>query len=113
MKLKDLRKIKRQKRIRSRVVGTESKPRLRVHRTNKYIYAQLVDDNKAVSIVGVSDLKLEKGNKTDRAKLVGKEIAKKAIAKKIKIVVFDRAGYKYHGRVKALADGAREAGLIF
>jgi len=113
MKLKDLRKIKRQKRIRSRVVGTESKPRLRVHRTNKYIYAQLVDDNKAVSIVGVSDLKLGKGNKTDRAKLVGKEIAKKAIAKNIKTVVFDRAGYKYHGRVKALADGAREAGLIF
>ena len=113
MQQKDLRRIKRQKRIRARVVGSALKPRLRVTRTNRYIYAQLVNDSNSTTILSVSDIKQKTGNKVSRAKLVGTDIAKKAKEKKITNIVFDRAGYKYHGRVKALADGARESGLIF
>jgi len=113
MQAKDLKRIKRQKRIRSRVSGTSTTPRLRVFRSNKYIYAQLIDDVASKTILGTSDTKSTKGTKTDRAKTVGLEIGKQALGKKITKVVFDRAGYKYHGRVKALADGAREGGLIF
>ena len=110
---KDIRSDKRRKRIRSRVSGTDLKPRLKVQRSNKFIYAQLINDDKSITIIGTSDIKQKSGNKVERAKLVGVDIAKKAMAKKITKVVFDRAGYKYHGRVKALADGAREGGLIF
>lgn len=92
--------------MRAKVKGTAKVPRLCVFRSNKYIYAQLIDDEKARSLA------LLKGKLGD-AKEVGKEIAKKAIEKKINKVVFDRGGYKYHGRVKALAEGAREAGLSF
>jgi large subunit ribosomal protein L18 len=113
MQSKDIRRIKRQKRIRGRIAGTASKPRLRVHRTNKFIYAQLIDDEKSLTLGGVSDIKQTKGNGIERATIVGAEISKIAKAQKITTVVFDRAGYKYHGRVKALADSAREAGLIF
>ena len=113
MQAKDIKRIKRQKRIRARVSGTSTTPRLRVFRSNKFIYAQLIDDETSKTIAGTSDIKIAKGNKTDRAKLVGIEIGKKAMEKKISKAVFDRAGYKYHGRVKALADGAREGGLIF
>jgi len=113
MQAKDLKRIKRQKRIRARVSGTIETPRLRVFRSNKYIYAQLIDDVNSKTILGTSDVKETKGNKVDRAKKVGAEIGKLATEKKITKAVFDRAGYKYHGRVKALADGARESGLIF
>jgi large subunit ribosomal protein L18 len=104
---------KRQKRIRTKMVLSKDKPRLSVFRSNRFIYAQIIDEN-GKTILGVSEKELsEKGVKTERAKQLGVAIAKKAIAKKIKNVVFDRGSYQYHGRVKALADGAREGGLVF
>ncbi len=107
----------RRKRVRAKIFGTSERPRLSVYRSLKHIYAQIIDDEKGQTIVAASDLELNKKNlgknKTDIAYEVGKLIAKKALKKKIKKVVFDRNGFKYHGRVKALAEGAREAGLIF
>lgn len=104
----------RQRRIRAKAKGTTLRPRLTVFRSNKFIYAQVIDDEKRKTIVGVnqSEIKAE-GNKTDKAKAIGVLIAKKALAKKIASVVFDRGSYRYHGRVKALAQGAREGGLKF
>lgn len=107
---------KRHKRIRKKIFGTKERPRLCVFRSNKHIYCQIIDDEKAHTLVSASDLELKlqkKMKKTEVAEEVGKLIAKKALKKKIKKVVFDRAGYKFHGRVKALAKGAREGGLIF
>ena len=102
------------KRIRKVVVGNSSSPRLTVFRSNKDIYAQLIDDTKGLTIGSASSVKDDsKVNKIDQAKSVGKKIAEIAIAKGIKNVHFDRNGYLYHGRVKSLADSAREAGLIF
>lgn len=108
-------RIRRHKRIRAKIFGTAEKPRLSVFRSSKHLYAQLVDDNKGKIIASVSDLKSGKSKKTktDKAKEVGKLIAKEAMEKKIEKAVFDRGGYKYHGRVKALAEGAREGGLKF
>ena len=108
-------KQRRKKRIRAKVFGTAKRPRLNVFRSLNYITAQVIDDQSGKTLVSASDkdLKTKKAAKTDRAKEVGKEIAKKALAKDIKEVVFDRAGYKYHGRVKILAEAAREAGLKF
>ncbi len=106
-------RIIRHKRIRAKVKGTAERPRLCVFRTPKHIYAQLIDDEKAKTIISVSDAKITKKSKVASASEVGKLIAEKAVAKKIAQVVFDRGGYKYHGRVKALADGARKAGLKF
>lgn len=104
----------RHKRIRARVKGVADKPRLSVFRSNRYVFAQLIDDTKGKTIVSASDLKMkEKAKKTDRARLVGAELAKIAKEKKIEKVIFDRGGCKYHGRVKAVADGAREGGLKF
>lgn len=90
-------------------------PRLSVFRSNEYIYAQIIDDTMGKTIVGVSEKALgkTKGNKTEKAKELGVQIAKLAVEKKIKSVVFDKGSYKYHGRVKALAEGAREGGLQF
>ena len=96
--------------------GTKDMPRLFVFRSNQHIYAQLVDDEKSKILMGASDkdLKAKKGEKkSDMAKEVGKLIAKKAIENKIEKVVFDRGGIVFHGRIKALADGAREGGLKF
>lgn len=104
---------KRHARVRSKVFGTSKTPRLVVFRSLKNIYAQLVDDENGKVITAASDMKDEKGTKTERAKKVGTEIAKIAKEKKINSVTFDRGGYKYHGRVKALAEGAREGGLKF
>lgn len=106
-------RIKRHRRIRSRVSGTAKKPRLCVFRSNQHIYAQLIDDEKAKTIASVSDLDAKKGAKSDKAKETGKLIAQKAAEKKIVNVVFDRSGFPYHGRIKALAEGAREGGLKF
>ena len=112
-----LRKTKREKRIvkiRSNLHGTAERPRLSVYRSNKYIYAQLIDDVSGKTLIDVSPevRKLhEKKKKVDAAKEVGKLLAEKAKSKKISKVVFDRRGYKYHGRVKSLAEGAREGGL--
>jgi|SRR6476620_2434909 large subunit ribosomal protein L18 len=105
-------------RIRKRVQGTESRPRLCVFRSNKHIYAQIVDDSNGRTLVAASSLDADaKGGKgggnVDGAKTVGKIVAKRAQDKGIQAVLFDRGGYIYHGRVKALAEAAREAGLKF
>jgi len=105
-------------RIRKKISGTAEKPRVAVFRSNKQIYAQVVDDNKGVTILSVSSKEKEVAGqtglkKTEQAKLVGKSLAEKCKEKGIENVVFDRSGYKYHGRVKSLADAAREGGLKF
>lgn len=104
----------RKGRVRSRVSGTEQRPRLSVFRSNSQIYAQVIDDVSGKTIAATSSVTVKAtGKKVDQATVVGKDIAEKTIAKGVKAVVFDRGGYKYHGRVKALADAAREAGLQF
>ena len=115
-----LSKIERRQRIKYRikkiVSGTAQKPRLAVFRSNSEIYAQIIDDTKGVTLVAASsrdkDLKAS-GTKTEKAKQVGEAIAKKALAAGIETISFDRGGYLYHGRVKSLAEGAREGGLKF
>ena len=115
-----LSKIERRQRIKYRikktVSGTAQKPRLAVFRSNSEIYAQIIDDTKGVTLVAASsrdkDLKAS-GTKTEKAKQVGEAIAKKALAAGIETISFDRGGYFYHGRVKSLAEGAREGGLKF
>jgi large subunit ribosomal protein L18 len=108
---------KRHARVRTKVFGTAERPRLNVYRSNKHIYAQVIDDVKAVTIVSAStldkELNLESTGNVEAAQKVGELVAKRALEKGIKTVVFDRGGYLYHGRVKALADAAREAGLEF
>ncbi len=106
-------RIRRHKKIRRRVIGTASLPRLSVFRSNKYIYAQLVDDSKGVTLASASDKELKGKNKTEKAKEVGVSLAKVAKDKKISKVVFDRGGFIFAGRVKALAEGARGEGLTF
>ena len=109
----------RKSRIRKRIFGTEQRPRLSVFRSAKHIYAQLVIDSTGSTILAAStlspDLRAEIGDldKSDAAKKVGQWIGKKALEKNIRQVVFDRNGFLYHGRIKALADGARESGLVF
>lgn len=111
---KELRRLKIKARIRGKVSGTASCPRLTVFRSNKQIYAQVIDDEAGVTLASASSLKLDaKGTKQEIAALVGAEVAKAAIAAGVETVVFDRNGYLYHGRVKQLADSAREAGLKF
>jgi large subunit ribosomal protein L18 len=111
---KDSRRGKIRARIRSRVTGTAQKPRLSVFRSNRFIYAQLIDDIAGVTLIASSSRALtEKTAKGESSVIVGKELAEKAIAAGISEVVFDRGGYLYHGRVKALAEGAREGGLKF
>ena len=115
-KIKREKRIARHRRVRAKIKGTKERPRLCVFRSNQHIYAQLIDDNEGKTLVAVSDRELKtkvKKTKTDLAKEVGKLIAQKAVSKKIKNIVFDRGGYKYHGRVKALAEAAREGGLEF
>lgn len=104
---------RRQKRIRSKVSGTADRPRLSIYKSNTTMYAQLIDDENGVTLVASTSKEVKAKNKTEAAKQVGIEIAKKAIDKKIKKVVFDRGGFIYTGRVKAIADGAREGGLEF
>ncbi|NND62167.1 MAG: 50S ribosomal protein L18 [Flavobacteriaceae bacterium] len=104
-------------RIRKTVSGTEQRPRLAVFRSNKEIYAQLIDDVNGKTITAASsrdkDIDASKVNKTEAAKLVGKAIAEKAVKAGVDSITFDRGGYLYHGRVKSLAEGAREGGLKF
>ncbi len=102
--------------IRKRLSGSSDRPRLSVFRSNKGIYAQVIDDQSGVTLVSASSLAKDfsaSGTKVEQSKAVGKAIAEKALAAGISKVVFDRNGYLYHGRVKSLADGAREAGLDF
>lgn len=109
----ELRK-KRHNRIRSKISGVAAKPRLVVFRSLTNNYAQIIDDENGLTIASSSDMKVKsKENKTEKAKKVGMEIAKLAQEKKITEIVFDRNGYKYQGRIKALAEGAREGGLKF
>lgn len=104
-------RYRRHKRVRAKISGKKEKPRLCVFRSAKHIYAQIIDDEKGKTMVSASDLELKKVE--DKAKEVGKLIAKKAKDLKIEKVIFDRGGYNYHGKVKALAEGAREGGLKF
>jgi len=112
-------RIRRHVRNRKKVQGSEAKPRLAVFKSNKYIYAQVIDDSKGTTLVAASSLEKELKEQFNSrvnlasAKAVGMEVAKRAAEKGISKVVFDRGGFLYHGRIKALADGAREAGLEF
>lgn len=108
--------LKRKIRVRSKIKGTKDVPRLSVFRSNRLIYAQLIDDEKGGTILGVSEKNLDNikaTKKTELARALGLFLAKKAIDKKIKRVVFDRGSYAYHGRVSFVAQGAREGGLDF
>lgn len=114
--MKKTRQNLRKLRVRAKTKGTSDRPRLSVYRSNRFIYAQIIDDEKRKTIIGVSEKNLsikEKVKKIDKSKELGLLIAKKALDKKIKEVVFDRGSYKYHGRVKAVAEGARQGGLKF
>jgi len=112
---KNISRVRRHARVRKSLSGTAASPRLCVYRSNKNIEAQIIDDTKGVTLVSSSSmtLKLENGSNIEAATKVGEDIAKKALAKGIKNIVFDRSGYLYHGRVKAVAEGARSAGLKF
>ena len=114
MSRNDVRK-KRHARVRNKISGTPECPRLNVFRSSSHIHAQIIDDVNGVTLVASSsvDMKLANGGNIEAATQVGKMIAERAIAKNIEKVVFDRGGYIYHGRVKALAEAAREAGLKF
>ena len=109
-------RMKRHQRVRKNISGTAERPRLSVYRSLNHIYAQIIDDTKGTTLVSASSLDKDfegYGGNIDGAKSVGNLVAKKALEKGIKAVVFDRGGYIYHGRVAALADGAREGGLEF
>jgi large subunit ribosomal protein L18 len=117
---KDIKELRLRKmvRIRKKIIGTVERPRLSIHRSQKHIYAQLVDDTKGNIIASMSTLskdvreEIKSVKKTmDRCRLIGEKLAQKAVEKNISSVVFDRSGYKYHGRIKAIADGARKGGL--
>ena len=114
---KNVKRLKRHLRIRKNVSGTPAKPRLNVFRSNKQIYAQVIDDVNGKTLCSASsldkELKLDNGATVEAASKVGALVAKRALEAKIKEVVFDRGGYQYHGRVQALAEAAREAGLEF
>ena len=113
---KNAQRLKRHVRVRGKISGTPERPRLNVFRSNTNIYAQIIDDVNGVTLVSASTLDKEfegAGSNCEAAKKVGLKVAERAAAKGIKVVVFDRGGYVYHGRVAALADGAREGGLEF
>lgn len=108
-----IKRLQRHKKIRKNVAGTNERPRLSVFRSGQHIYAQIIDDGVQKTLVSASDLKFKSGNKKEKAVLVGEELAKKAVKKNLKSIVFDRGGFRYHGRIAALAEGARKGGLEF
>ncbi len=108
-----LQRLRRHLRVRKKVTGTAERPRLVVYRSLKHIYAQLVDDVRGHTLMTVTDAAADAGTKTEKSSHVGRLIAEKAREAGVTKVVFDRGGYKYHGRVKAVADAAREGGLEF
>ncbi len=112
-KQKRFKKEIRHKRVRAKVSGRSHRPRLAVFRSDKHIYAQIIDDATGKTLAAASDLDIKSGQKAEKAGEVGKRLAKIAKAAGISAVVFDRGGFKYHGRVKSLAEGAREGGLKF
>lgn len=113
IKAKTEKRERRHNRIRAKAVGTAERPRLNVFKSNTAVYAQIIDDKKGVTLVSCSTVKMSGKNQTEKTQKVGAELAKKALEKKIEKIVFDRGGYIYTGSVKALAEGAREGGLIF
>ena len=113
MKTKLQKRQRRQKRVRAKVAGTAERPRLSIFKSNSHIYAQLIDDVAGKTVLAATDTGLKVKGKISASTEVGKAIAKLALEKKIKKVVFDRGGYLYTGRVKAVAEGAREGGLEF
>ncbi len=116
IEIKTKRQIQRKRRVRAKIYGTKDRPRLSVFRSGVHIYAQIINDDLGKTLVSASDLKVKKGEKatkTQKAEAIGEEVAKLALGKKIKKVVFDRSSFRYHGRVKALAEGARKGGLEF
>lgn len=106
-------RIQRHKKVRKNIIGTSLRPRIAVFKSGQHIYAQMIDDQKRITLISSSDLAVKVGTKTEKALKVGEELAKKALSKKIKAIVFDRGGFKYHGRVAALAEGLRKGGLKF
>lgn len=110
---------RRHKRVRKKLLGTKERPRLNVYRSLKQIYAQVIDDNESHTLASASTIdpevksRLKGKTKTEQAKVIGTIIAERAVAEGVKKVIFDRSGYRYHGRVQALAEAAREAGLEF
>lgn len=110
---KDEKRIRLKKKIRAKIFGVATHPRLSVFRSNKFIYAQVIDDEKGKTLAEASDIKITKGTKLERAKEVGRTIGKACAKIKISKVVFDRNGFKYTGRIKLVADEARTAGLKF
>jgi large subunit ribosomal protein L18 len=106
-------RLHRHKKVRKKVLGLAERPRLVVFRSHQHIYAQIIDDSQQKTLASASDLAVKDGPKLQRATVVGEELAKKAVQAKIKQVVFDRSGFRYHGRVAALAEGARKGGLEF
>ncbi|MFC1613062.1 50S ribosomal protein L18 [Patescibacteria group bacterium] len=113
IKLKNNKRCRRMNRLKNKIIGSQSRFRLTVFRSNKYIYAQIIDDSKGVTICNSDSVKANLKSKMLVAEEVGSNIAKNALDKKIKQVIFDRGSYKYHGRVKSLAEGARKGGLEF
>lgn len=116
MQTKQEKRYQRHKRLRAKIKGTKTCPRLSVFRSNQHIYIQLIDDNQGKTLASLNDLKIKKDKGSTRvqiAKEMGLSIAKKALEQKVKKVVFDRGGYKYHGQIKAVAEGARQGGLKF
>jgi large subunit ribosomal protein L18 len=113
MQNKQDKRIRLKRKIREKITGTLERPRLSIFRSNKFIYAQIINDMTGKTLAQASDIKITKGTKTERAKEVGKTIADISIKAKITKVVFDRNGFKYTGRIKMVADSAREGGLKF
>lgn len=112
-KLNTHKRFRRKKQIRRRIFGTSERPRLTVFRSNKQVYAQIINDVDGKTLASASSISLDKGSNVDAATEVGKQLAAKATAAGIQEVAFDRNGFRYHGRVKAIADAAREGGLKF
>ena len=117
-KIRTAQRVRRKKHVRKKVAGTAERPRLSIHRSSKQVYVQAIDDFHGVTLASASSLDKElkssmSGTKTEQAKAVGEEIGRRLVSKGVNAAVFDRGFYKYHGRVKALADGAREGGLQF
>jgi len=112
-KLKTVRRLRRKRGLRKRIFGTTERPRLTVYRSNKQIYAQVVNDVTGKTLCAASSIALDKGSDAAAAAEVGKQLAEKAKSAGVETVSFDRSGYRFHGRVKALADAAREGGLKF
>ncbi len=106
-------RVRRHKKIRARISGTTTRPRLAVFRSNQYMYAQIIDDTQHITLAAANDLKMGTGTKVEHATEIGTTLAKSAIALGISSVVFDRGGFRFTGRIKALADAARAAGLNF